>query len=207
MICFSRSPFRVSTIDKTSAKVLTVMAAPPSSPPAVAISAALKPSIALDSDSVIVRGHDFSECALSPASRNGESRPESSPYSNATDLASLGCGATSATDADVAKFAGEASVDYSRLMSSLLTTGFQATCLGQAIQLVNRMVSCPANRWLLPKLMREVTYAYMLFRLTGGSVTSRLQTTRWMRKKTLIFGRTLSARSSLALLPISCPPA
>ena len=133
-------------LHKSSSSMAAHPDAARSDPLAVAVSAALKPSVALGSDSVIVRGHDFSECARDSVCRNEVDKSVGAPYANATDLASRGNGATSATDDDVGRFGGNASVDYSKLMSSLLTTGFQATCLGQAIQLVDKMVSYPLFR-------------------------------------------------------------
>ncbi|CAI5481219.1 unnamed protein product [Closterium sp. Yama58-4] len=130
-------------------------------PPQCALDAALKRSEAVDDSTPRVRGHTFHEASVLPAressrrdqpregsaneipcSANGDTR-DSDAVATATGEAT-GRGETSSAVPAVGG-AGSVTVDYSVLMSRMLTTGFQATCLGQAINEVNRMLAWRLN--------------------------------------------------------------
>ncbi|CAI5497947.1 unnamed protein product [Closterium sp. Naga37s-1] len=75
-----------------------------------------------------------------PCSADGDTR-ESDAVTTATAEAARRGETSCAVPAAVERSAGSVTVDYSVLMKRMLTTGFQATCLGQAINEVNRMLA------------------------------------------------------------------
>jgi len=77
-------------------------------------------------------------------------------------------------------------VDYSRLLDSYLTSGFQATNFGLAVQEIRRMVSsCTAvmyhRREIFGSLATSSVYLHPPGRQRGGSATSRSRRTKWTR--------------------------